>query len=191
MREIFVTMTEDQLITRIQRRAAETEGASQALAELYDLYGSRVYSLSVMILGEGMAAQEATQDTFMKVWERPEQYRDEYGKFASWLLTIARRTAIDRLRREKRQFTIAASLDDDDFPELRDFKEDSENRWRELRLLMDELPMDQRETLILSFYRGMSQSDIASYLNIPLGTIKTRMKLAMDKLRNAWHGGSK
>ena len=184
-------MIEDQLITRIQRRAAESEGAAQALAELYDLYGSRVYSLSVMILGEGMAAQEVTQDTFMKVWERPEQYRDEYGKFASWLLTIARRTAIDRLRREKRQFSIAASLDDDDFPELRDVKEDSENRWRELRLLMDELPVDQRETLILSFYRGMSQSDISAFLDIPLGTIKTRMKLAMDKLRNAWYSGTK
>ena len=182
-------MNEEQLIARIQRRAAEAETAAQALAELYDLYGNRVYSLSVMILGEGMAAQEATQDTFMKVWERPDQYRDEYGKFASWLLTIARRTAIDRLRREQRQFSIAASLDEDDFPELRDLQADNENRWRELRLLMDALPAEQRETLVLSFYRGLSQSDIAAYLNVPLGTIKTRMKLAMDKLRMAWQKG--
>jgi RNA polymerase sigma-70 factor (ECF subfamily) len=171
------------LMLRIQQRDPT------ALSDLYDLFSGKVYSLTVMILGEDMAAQEVTQDVFMKVWERPESYRDEQGKFGSWLLTVARRSAIDRLRRENRQFLIAASLDDDEFPELRDFAEDDETRWRELRLLMDELPPDQRETLVLSFYRGLSQSDISAYLNVPLGTIKTRMKLAMDKLRVAWRRG--
>jgi RNA polymerase sigma-70 factor, ECF subfamily len=162
---------------------------TNALSELYDLFSSKVYSLTVMILGEDMAAQEVTQDVFMKVWDRPESYRDEQGKFASWLLTVARRAAIDRLRRENRQFLIAASLDDDEFPELRDFAEDDENRWRELHMLMEGLPPDQRETLVLAYYRGMSQSDISAYLSVPLGTIKTRMKLAMDKLRLAWRRG--
>jgi RNA polymerase sigma-70 factor (ECF subfamily) len=171
------------LMQRIQQRD------TNALSELYDLFSSKVYSLTVMVLGEDMAAQEVTQDVFMKVWERPDAYRDEQGKFVSWLLTVARRAAIDRLRRENRQFLVAASLDDDEFPELRDFAEDDETRWRELRLLMDELPPDQRETLVLSFYRGMSQNDISAYLNVPLGTIKTRMKLAMDKLRAAWRKG--
>ncbi|NJM40526.1 MAG: sigma-70 family RNA polymerase sigma factor [Anaerolineae bacterium] len=171
------------LMLRIQQRDPT------ALSDLYDLFSSKVYSLTAMILGEDMAAQEVTQDVFMKVWDRPESYRDEQGKFASWLLTVARRSAIDRLRRENRQFLIAASLDDDEFPQLRDFAEDDETRWRELRLLMDELPPDQRETLVLSFYRGLSQSDISAYLNVPLGTIKTRMKLAMDKLRVAWRRG--
>ena len=162
---------------------------TNALSELYDLFSSKVYSLTVMILGEDMAAQEVTQDVFMKVWDKPESYRDEQGKFGSWLLTVARRAAIDRLRRENRKFLIAASLDDDEFPELRDFAEDDENRWRELHLLMEGLPPDQRETLVLAYYRGMSQSDISAYLGVPLGTIKTRMKLAMDKLRLAWRRG--
>ena len=183
MVETTSTASVQSLIQRIHQRD------TNALSELYDLFSSKVYSLTAMILGEDMAAQEVTQDVFMKVWDKPESYRDEQGKFGSWLLTVARRAAIDRLRRENRQFLIAASLDDDEFPELRDFAEDDENRWRELHLLMEGLPPDQRETLVLSYYRSMSQSDISAYLNVPLGTIKTRMKLAMDKLRLAWRRG--
>lgn len=171
---------EMQLMHRILQRDA------YALAELYDLYGGRVYSLAVAILGEGMAAQEVAQDTFMKVWSHPEQYQHQAGKFAAWLLTVARRSAIDRLRREQRQTAaITASLDDEHFPELPDIAEDGEARWRDLRHLFDTLPSEQQEVIVLAYYRGLSQSDIAAHLNIPLGTVKTRMRLAMDKLRTA------
>lgn len=154
-----------------------------ALSELYDLFSTRVYSLAVAILGDGMAAQEVTQDTFMKVWQSPQLYRREEGRFTGWILTIARRLAIDHLRYEKRRSGKSISLDDDDFPELRDPTQDDKARWRDLKHLMDGLPLEQREVIILAYYRGMSQSDIAAYLGIPLGTVKTRLRLGMDKLR--------
>jgi RNA polymerase sigma-70 factor (ECF subfamily) len=159
---------------------------TQALNELYDLFSTRVYSLAVAILGDGTAAQEVTQDTFMKVWQNPQLYRREEGRFTGWILTITRRLAIDHLRYEKRRSGMSISLDADDFPELRDPAQDEKARWRDLKHLMDDLPTEQREVIILAYYRGMSQSDIAAYLGIPLGTVKTRLRLGMDKLRLAW-----
>ncbi len=175
---------EQHLMHRIQHRDPN------ALAELYDLYGGRVYSLVVAILGEGMAAQEITQDTFMKIWSHPEYYRVHDGRFAAWLLTVARRSAIDRLRHDRRQLVqLAASLDDEHFPELPDHSGDDEARWRELRYLFGGLPNEQRQVIELSYYRGLSQSDISAHLNVPLGTVKTRMRLAMDKLRMVFQKG--
>jgi RNA polymerase sigma-70 factor (ECF subfamily) len=172
--------SEVELLRRIRQRD------SNALSELYDLYGSRVYSLAVAILGDGMRAQEVTQDTFMKVWQAPELYRNENGRFPAWLLTITRRLAIDRLRHEQRRSGRSVSLDDVDFPELRDAVQDEEARWRELGHLMDQLPVEQREVINLAYYRGLSQSEIAAHLNVPLGTVKTRLRLGMEKLRAAY-----
>ena len=78
------------------------------------------------------------------------------------------------------------SLDDENFPELHDPLQDEQARWRDLKHMMDELPLEQREVIVLAYYRGMSQSDIALYLDIPLGTVKTRLRLGMDKLRTAF-----
>lgn len=172
------TMSTDQgLMTRIRQRDPN------ALAELYDQYSTRVYSLAVAILGEGMGAQEVTQDTFMKVWQNPHLYQHDDGRFVAWLLTITRRLAIDRLRYESRRSGKSTSLDDENFPELRDTGHDEEARWRELRHMVDELPVEQREVIVLAYYRGLSQSEIAAQLGLPLGTVKTRLRLGMGKLR--------
>jgi RNA polymerase sigma-70 factor (ECF subfamily) len=173
--------TEIDLIARIRQRD------TGALSELYDLYSSRVYSLAMAILGDGMGAQEVTQDTFMKVWRAPELYRHESGRFTAWLLTITRRLAIDRYRHEQRITGRSTSLDDDNFPELRDSTQDEEARWRDLGHLMDRLPTEQREVITLAYYRGLSQSEIAEHLDVPLGTVKTRLRLGMEKLREAYH----
>jgi RNA polymerase sigma-70 factor (ECF subfamily) len=166
-------------MTRIQRQDAA------ALAALYDRYGSRVYGLAVTIVGEGETAEEVAQDVFMRVWAHADQYRHDTGRFLAWLLTITRRAAIDRLRRDRRTLA-AASVDDDHFPELRDHAQEDQARWRDLRMLLDQLPTEQREAIVLAFYRGLSQSEISDHLGIPLGTVKTRMRLGMDKLRAVW-----
>ena len=168
-----------ELMQRVKRRDAS------ALAELYDRHGSRVYSLAVTVVGENAAAEEVTQDAFMRVWTYAEHYRDETGRFVAWLLTVTRRAAIDRLRRDRRA-SAAVSIDDESFPEIRDIAHDAEARWRDLRFMVDDLPVEQREVILLAFYRGLSQSDIAAYLQLPLGTVKTRMRLGMGKLRAAW-----
>lgn len=167
------------LIARIKQRDAG------ALAELYDRYATRVFSLCVAILHDDGAAQEATQDVFMKVWAQPEHYHFDDNRFAAWLLMIARHRAIDQLRRDKRRVSDSFSLDDDTFPELPDLHTDEQARWREMRQVMDALPREQRIVIELAYYYGLSQSEIAEHLGAPLGTIKTRMRLAMDKLRQA------
>jgi RNA polymerase sigma-70 factor (ECF subfamily) len=166
-------------MTRIQRQDAG------ALAALYDRYGSRVYGLAVTIVGEGETAEEVAQDVFMRVWAHADQYRHDTGRFLAWLLTITRRAAIDRLRRDRRTLSVA-SVDDDHFPELRDHAQEDQARWRDVRMLLDQLPAEQREAIVLAFYRGLSQSEISEHLGIPLGTVKTRMRLGMDKLRAVW-----
>jgi RNA polymerase sigma-70 factor (ECF subfamily) len=167
------------LMARIRRRD------HTALAELYDRYGGRVYSLAIAIVGEDMAAQEITQDTFIKVWEHPETYRYEQSKFLAWLLMITRHRAIDHLRREKLRSGQSMSMDDDAMPELPDASLLAEEKWREMRHALDALPAEQREVIMMAFYHGLSQSEIAEMLGWPLGTVKTRLRLGMQKLRDA------
>jgi RNA polymerase sigma-70 factor (ECF subfamily) len=167
------------LIARIKQRDAS------ALAELYDLYGARVYSLAVAIVGENMAAQEITQDTFIKVWEHPDGYRYDDSRFAAWLLMVTRHRAIDYLRRERLRGDRVVSLDEDDFPEMPDVSHDVEAKWRDMQHVLNALPAEQREVIQLAYYHGLSQSEIAEHLKLPLGTVKTRMRLGMDKLRSA------
>jgi RNA polymerase sigma-70 factor (ECF subfamily) len=167
------------LMARIRRRD------HSALAELYDKYGGRVYSLAVTIVGEDTAAQEVTQDTFIKVWEHPETYRYDDSRFLAWLLMITRHRAIDHLRREKLRSGQSFSMDDEDAPELPDASLDGEEKWREMRHVLDALPAEQREVIVMAYYHGLSQSEIAEMLGWPLGTVKTRLRLGMQKLRDA------
>jgi RNA polymerase sigma-70 factor (ECF subfamily) len=167
------------LMARIRRRD------HSALAELYDKYGGRVYSLAVTIVGEDTAAQEVTQDTFIKVWEHPETYRYDDSRFLAWLLMITRHRAIDHLRHEKLRSGQSFSMDDEDAPELPDASLDGEEKWREMRHVLDALPAEQREVIVMAYYHGLSQSEIAEMLGWPLGTVKTRLRLGMQKLRDA------
>ncbi len=166
------------LIARIKQRDAS------ALAELYDRYGARVYSLACAILGEAMAAQEVTQDTFIKLWEHPESYRYDDSRFVAWLLMVARHRAIDHLRRERLRSGRTVSIDNGSFPEVLDAAHDVEARWRDLKQVLDALPAEQRDVIVLAYYHGLSQSEIADVLKLPLGTVKTRLRLGMEKLRN-------
>ena len=160
----------------------------QAFAELYDRHASRVYGLAVRILGETMAAEEATQDTFMKLWTRARSFSPQKGTLITWLLTIARRTALDRVRLENRRPDFGSPTDPEEiWPYIPSPESQSdETRWRSLYFALHELPDEQRQVIEWSYYYGMSQSQIADYLNIPLGTVKTRMRLGMEKLRQLW-----
>jgi len=168
------------------RRIAE--GDQRAFLEVYDQYAPRVYSLALHILSDSMLAEEAAQDTFVKLWARARTYVPERGSFAVWLLTIARRTCLDRLRLERRR----PVLSDDRDPEaawrnLTDRNVDpAEARWRSLRFAVTDLPHEQRTVIELAYFQGMSQSEIASELGWPLGTVKTRMRTAMQSLRQVW-----
>jgi RNA polymerase sigma-70 factor (ECF subfamily) len=180
-----VQPTEEGVPGLIQRIS---EGDQRAFLEIYDQYAPRVYSLAHHMLADSMLAEEATQDTFIKLWARAHTYVPERGSFAVWLLTIARRTCLDRLRLEQRRPLLSDERD----PETvwRGVADESvdpaEARWRSLRFAVRALPSEQRQVIELAYYQGMSQSEIAAELGWPLGTVKTRIRTAMAALRKAW-----
>lgn len=163
-------------------------GDQQAFMELYDAFAARVHALTLHILGDAMLAEEATQDTFLKFWARARQFVPERGDFDVWLLTIARRTALDRLRLEGRRPLLSDGRDPEIiWDSLADTKgEAGEVRWRSMRFAVLSLPETQRQVIELAFYQGLSQSEIAAELKWPLGTVKTRMRAAVESLRRIW-----
>lgn len=169
----------------IQRLA---HGDQQAFLALYDSYAAHVHALTLHILSDPMLAEEATQDTFIKLWSRARSYLPERGSFIGWLLTIARHTALDRLRLEARRPHLSDSNDPDDvWPPLRDESQDAdEARWKSLYFAVHSLPHNQQLVIELAYYQGLSQSEIAAELGWPLGTVKTRLRAAMEALRHEW-----
>lgn len=167
------------------------DGDERAFLALYDRYTSRVYGLTLHILNDPMLAEEATQDTFLKLWSRARLYLPERGPFLPWLLTIARRVAIDRVRLESRRPELSDSKDPEDvLPDLPDHGTATEEaRWHSMRFAVQSLHPDHRKVIELAYYQGMSQSEIAEVLGWPLGTVKTRLRAAMEHLREIWHDG--
>ncbi len=163
-------------------------GEQQAFLTLYDRHAARVHALVLHILGDPMLAEEVTQDTFMKLWGRARLYLSERGSFVVWLLTIARRTALDRLRMENRRPLLSDSKDPEElWPSMPDQSQDpDEARWKSLYFAVRSLPHDQQVVIELAYYQGLSQSEIAEELGWPLGTVKTRLRAAMQALRQQW-----
>ncbi len=166
-------------------------GDRQAFLALYDRYAARVHALSLRMLGESMAAEEVTQDAFLKLWTRASSFVPDRGSLLTWLLTIARRTALDRIRLESRRPALAeppnAEGSWDDLPDAAGGTDEA--RWRSLRFAVNDLPVEQRRVIELAFYHGLSHSQISNELDVPLGTVKTRLRLGMEKLRHSWLAG--
>ncbi|MBI3340524.1 MAG: sigma-70 family RNA polymerase sigma factor [Chloroflexi bacterium] len=164
------------------------EGDQQAFLALYDRYAPRVHALTLRILNDTMLAEEVTQDTFLKLWNHARLYLAERGPFLSWLLTIAHRTALDRLRAEGRRPLLSDSTDPDSlWPMLADTNQNADEvRWRSMYFAMQALIPDQKTVIELAYYQGLSQSEIAQELGWPLGTVKTRMRAALESLRHEW-----
>ena len=160
-----------------------------ALAHLYDRYNRLVFSLALAIVHDRPTAEEITLDVFMRVWQKAGLYQADKSKVSTWLTHITRNHAIDILRRRAVRPEQQAVEWDDELTRTgysgnspADSAEDSIHRER-IRTALARLPSDQRQTLFLAYFEGYSQSQIAETLRQPLGTIKTRMRLALQKLR--------
>ena len=177
--------TESAELELVRRVAA---GEQDAFLILYDRYAARVHALTLHVLGDPMLAEEATQDTFLKLWSRARTFQPERGSLAVWLLTIARRTALDRVRLEGRRPLLSDGRDPDTVWQLiPDGSADgADARWQSLRFAVRALPAEQRKAIELAYYQGMSHSEIAAELGWPVGTVKTRIRAAMQGLRRAW-----
>ncbi len=173
-------------IALMQRIASRDQ---QAFMELYEKYGKAVFSLAYRIVSNSVLAEEIAQDTFLKVWHQSTRWDSDKGRLKSWLLTIAQFTAIDRLRQERRQPAVLPdSLEEnaevihlpDSFP------------WQDgstLKQLIAQLPKDQSVLIELAFFQGMSHTEIADLLKLPLGTVKTRLRSGLRRLRELWVKG--
>jgi len=161
----------------------------EALSELYDRYGRLVFSLAVNAVGDSATAEEITQDVFVRVWERASQYRAEQAQVSTWLTSIARHRAIDQLRRQgvrpEGQSVAWADLSPQAEPTAVGPEQATElsiQRQR-VRAAVAQLPAEQKQVLALAYFQGYTQTEIAESLSLPLGTVKTRIRLAMEKLR--------
>lgn len=162
-----------------------------ALMALYERYGAMVYSLCLRVLRQPGLAEEVTQDVFLKLWRQPERWDPSLGQFSSWLLTISRNAAIDRLRREGRQAPAEwGMLEESQEPAASTVLFGAEQAtWLDgqlLRKLLLRLPPEQRRLIELAFFEGYSHSELAAALHLPLGTVKTRLRTGMQKLRQLW-----
>ena len=163
----------------------------EALAQLYDRYNRLVFSLAFAIVNDRATAEEITLDVFMRVWQKAGTYRAEQAKLSTWLTHITRNHAIDMLRRRAvRLDQSAIHWEDVTFKTASseaDPQESAEVSMRRERIqaALAQLSVDQRQALLLAFFHGLTHSQIAEVLRQPLGTIKTRLRLAMQKLRES------
>jgi RNA polymerase sigma-70 factor, ECF subfamily len=167
----------------------------QAVQGLYQRHGRLVYGIAMAILRDPSAAEEVTQDVFLRVWEKAATYRAEKARVVTWITRIARNRSIDALRRRSaRGGGMQASVDDFSFladPAAPDPGESAANASRraEVRAALAGLPADQRTALSLAFFQGLTHQQIAERLGEPLGTVKTRIRDAMRKLRLVLENG--
>ncbi len=160
-----------------------------ALGELYDRYGRLVYSIAFNSMGDQAVAEEIVQDVFIRVWKNANSYDARIAKVSTWLTRITRNRVIDELRREKahpeRTNVGWFEVTERDDPNGLIPEEESElfRRQKLVREAIYSLSPNEREALALAYFKGYSQSKIAEVLGIPLGTAKTRIRLAMQKLR--------
>lgn len=185
--ETGVARARDMELAELARLIAN--GDEGALAKLYDETNRLVYSMVYRVLGESSAAEEVTLDVYMQVWRQANRYDAARGAFLTWLITIARSRAIDRLRASRlfQQRTEQLGLTEGQ-QTARSFANIEEavllsERGRIVQAALLALPPEQREVIELGYFLGLSHSEIAERLCQPLGTVKTRARLGMMKLR--------
>lgn len=185
----YAALDDDGLIRLIARADAG------ALAAFYDRYSRLVFGLALNVVGDPATAEEVAQDVFMRVWERAGQYRVEQARVSTWLTSIARHRAIDVLRRRGARAESHSVAWDDLTPSAQPSAAGPEvetglalQRDR-VRAALAALPEDQKQVLALAYFKGYTQSEIASALGQPLGTVKTRIRRGMLKLRQVLDDG--
>lgn len=177
-------LTDEDLLRRIAARDPA------ALASLYDRYAPLVYGLARRIVRDDGQAEDLVQEVFLRVWYRPEVYDRGRGTFRAWLLSVAHHLAVDVLRRRRREVSYQDKLAG---PGTTDPIEAAVDQIEgaAVRSLLGRLPADQRRVIELAYFEGLTQREIAERLGEPLGTVKTRLRLGIMKLRALYEDGTR
>ena len=166
------------MLSRVQR------GDETAMAVLYDRYSRIVYSVSLRVLRDAAAAEDVLQEIFMQVWRSPDSFVSAKGSLAGWLAVVARNRSIDTLRRKR----PTEQVEDVALAMPGNLADESERNLmiEKARVVIAQLPQEQRKTLEMAFFDGLTHSEIAEMTGDPLGTVKTRIRSALLVLRKAF-----
>lgn len=185
-------MDDRELMRRIAQKDAE------ALEQVYDRYERAVYSFAFRIVNDAMAAEEVVQELFLRVWNNAERYDRSQGKLSTWMFTIARNIAVDMLRRKSSR-AVTDPAGDDALEVLADTSTNVEQEvaqnWERQRIreAMLELREEQQQVIESIYFHGLTQHEVSEKFSIPLGTVKSRVRLAIrqlhGKLAEAVKGG--
>ena len=165
-----------------------------ALETIYARYGSSVYSLAMYMLKQEALAEEATQDIFLNIWLKASSYKTDRGEPWAWIMSVAHHKIVDVIRARRRTLT---ATDPDGYETLEllpsaqiSTEEEVERKIERERILkaVATLPPPQRQVIMMAYFEGYTQSEMAKILKQPLGTVKTRVRLAMQKLRLVLEG---
>ena len=175
----------------IERIMAQDENA---LSAVYDRYSGMVFSVLVRILKDSQAAEEVLQDLFLQLWREAQRFDSSRGSLPAWLMVIARNRAISRLRGRNRRALVETSeeLPTGYAPWLDNVEQEAARAEMvgKVKAAMREMPREQRQVVELAYFEGMTQTEIAAHTGTPLGTVKTRMRTAIQSLRQLFDDGT-
>jgi RNA polymerase sigma-70 factor (ECF subfamily) len=162
-------------------------GDANAFEVVYERHCTAVFSLAYRICGVRTAAEEIAQEAFLAIWRSGARYDRGRGSVRTWLLGVVHNRAIDALRRttvhQRHQTSDEQAAERIEAPERTDVEAARREEARSMRALLDNLPGDQRRVVELAYFGGFTHDQIAQMLDLPLGTVKGRMRLALDKMR--------
>ncbi|WNR45429.1 RNA polymerase sigma factor [Paenibacillus roseipurpureus] len=176
------TNTDQELITRIVNKDAD------ALTFLYDKYEKPIYAFAYRIVHDAMLAEEVVQELFLRIWNAAERFDFEHGKLTSWMFTLTRNIAIDILRKKQNR-TWGQTTESEQLNRMPDSSKSTEEvvledlRGEEIRKALHGLSPDQQQVVELIYYQGYTQQEVSDGQAIPLGTVKSRVRLALKQLR--------
>ena len=166
-------------------------GNQSALGELYDRHGRLIYSLALRVLRDQGDAEDVVQEVFLQAWREAARFDLTRGNVVAWLVMVTRSRSIDRLRRRQARPQLAAKSEPDgrvdESPRV-DVQMEWQSRAAEVRRALETLPLLQRVAVELAFFEGLTHAEIAEQLEVPLGTVKTRVRQGLLKMRDCLAG---
>lgn len=183
---LYSGLNDEELMQRLEFRDLA------AFRTLFARYGNLVYSTTYRVLRDPHLAEDMVQEIFLRLWRKPESYTPSRGRFATWLTSVSRNRAVDEVRSRNRRYRHETASPEQrerevPAPDTEDpaFSAELADQRRIILTALSNLPDEQRKTIELAYFGGFTQQEIAEMLDQPLGTVKTRIRLGMQKLRSA------